>query len=222
MAASFWERDAAYRRRISVIVPLVLTAYAVLFFATDRIRYEDIPRVIGWRGELQLLPEITVVPEIGSAEAVPMPHKEEAVQQTMALDLAPVGEIRDAPPVPTETEVRPRVVEAAEGDAQIRSMEKTGRPETSYSQSFVLIKAVTPIYPAHERAEGIEGTVTVEMRVDEFGTVAEANVLSRVGPESFEHSALDAVRQFLFEPSMENGQPTSVWVRLRIKFRITG
>jgi TonB family protein len=221
MPASFWERDAAYRRRLSVIVPLVLAAYAVLFFATDRIQYEDIPRFIGWKGELQLVPEITVIPEIASVEAKPVPNKTQPVPQTLALDLAPVGEIRESPAQPAE-EVQPRVVEASDGTAQIRSMEKTGRPETSYSQTFVLIKAVEPVYPMHERAEGIEGTVTVEMLVDEFGTVAQANVLSRMGPEAFEHAALDAVRQFLFEPPIENGQPSRVWVRLRIKFRITG
>jgi TonB family protein len=45
--------------------------------------------------------------------------------------------------------------------------------------------------------------------------------LSTVGPVSFEQSALDAVRQFLFQPPTENGQPTSMWVRFLIKFRIS-
>jgi TonB family protein len=229
MATSFWERDAAYRRRISIIVPIVVTAYAVLFFTTDRIRYEDIPRMVGWKGELQLMPEITVVSEINSAEAEPMPKKVKAVPQTMALDLAPVGEIRDAPEDADVSEVKPRAAKSdeeapidrsGEGTAPVRSMEKTGRPETSYSDTFVLVKYVKPGYPPLERAEGIEGTVTVEMLVDEFGVVAEANALSRVGPENFEYAALDAARQFLFEPPMQNGKPARIWVQLRFVFRI--
>jgi TonB family protein len=64
--------------------------------------------------------------------------------------------------------------------------------------------------------------VTVEMRVDENGLVVEANALSTMGPDSFAESALEAVRQFVFEPPTENGKPKSIWVRLRIKFRING
>jgi TonB family protein len=220
MPATFWERDAAYRRRIAIILPFVLVAYVVLFLSTGRFRYEDIPKFIGWRGELELLPEITVLPEIPSMEAEPRPH-EKQVRETMALDLAPKAELRSEPTPPVETDVKPRVVAAGEKDAVVRSLEKPGQRETAYSDQFMLIRAVTPVYPPRERLQGIEGAVTVEMLVDEFGQVAEANVLSRVGPESFADAALDAVRQFQFQPPTENGQPTTIWVRLRIKFRIT-
>ena len=221
MPASFWERDAAYRKRIGVIVPFVLLAYVILFVATDQIRYEDIPRVIGWRGELEVLPEITVVPEVASVAAEPAPS-EEVARETVALDLATQGEVRDEPAPQVEPEVKPRIVEPVEGKAEIRSMDKPGHREASYTDSFALIKGVTPVYPPFERDQGIEGMVTVEMRVDENGMVAEANVLSTMGPDSFAESALDAVRQFMFEPPTENGQPTTIWVRLRIKFRISG
>jgi len=194
MPATFWERDAAYRRRIGLIVPLVLAAYAILFVATDRIRYEDIPRFIGWKGELEVLPEITVVPEIESVAAEPLPH-EQIVRETVALDLTPKGDVPDEPVETTPAEVTPRVVEPAEGKVQIRSMERPGhRAEASYSDKFALIKAVEPVYPMQARMDGIEGMVTVEMLVDENGMVVEANVLSLMGPDSFADAALDAVR----------------------------
>ncbi len=227
MSASFWERDAAYRKRIGVIVPFVLVAYAVLFFATNQIRYEDIPRVIGWRGELEVLPEITVVPEIESVEAEPAPSQNVA-RETVALDLATKGDVPAEPAAQAGPDVKARTVEAAEGKggeakAEIRSMDQPGRREpVSYTDHFALIKGVTPVYPRFERDQGIEGMVTVEMKVDENGMVVEANVLSTMGPDSFAESALDAVRQFVFEPPTENGQPTTIWVRLRIKFRISG
>jgi TonB family protein len=222
MPSTFWERDAAYRRRIGIIVPIVVTAYIVLFLAADRIRYEDIPRFIGWRGELEVLPEITVVPELASIETEPAP-REETPRETVALDLSSKGDVRSDPaPKPPVTEAKPRIVEPAEGKAEIRSMDRPGDRETSYTDHFALIKTVEPVYPAFERSEGIEGTVTVEMLVDENGMVIEANALSIMGPESFADSALDAVRQFVFEPPTENGRPTTIWVRLRVKFRITG
>ena len=232
MPASFWERDAAYRRRIGVIVPFVLTAYAILFFATDRIQYEDIPRFIGWKGELEVLPEITVLPELATIATDPLPN-EAAANETVALDLTRKGEINaaDVEPKPTQSEStkgdaaenNPRAVaDPGHGTAQIRSMDNPGhRSPSSYSDQFALIRAVEPVYPMDARRDGIEGMVTVEMLVDENGFVTEANVLSLMGPDSFGDAALYAVRQFLFEPPTENGQPTQIWVRLRIKFRIT-
>ncbi len=221
MPATFWERDAAYKRRIRIIVPFVLAAYVVLFVTTDRFRYEDIPRFIGWKGELEVLPEITVVPEVASIESEPAP-REEVARETVALDLSAKGDVHDEPAPQVQPQVQPRIVEPAEGKAEIRSMERPGHREASYSDNFALIHAVTPVYPPFERDQGIEGMVTVEMHVDENGMVTEANVLSVMGPESFAESALDAVRQFVFEPPTENGQPTRIWVRLRVKFRISG
>ncbi|HEU4929443.1 MAG TPA: TonB family protein, partial [Candidatus Krumholzibacteria bacterium] len=209
MPASFWERDAAYRKRIGLIVPVVVAVYAILFIATGRFQYEDIPRFIGWKGELEILPEITVMPELATIATEPRPN-EEVARETVALDLAPKGEMPADTEQPTEqTEIQPRPVpDPGVGKAEIRSMDNPGhRAPVSYSDKFALIRAVEPVYPMDARIDGIEGMVTVEMLVNENGFVEEANVLSLMGPDSFEESALNAVRQFLFEPPTENGQP---------------
>lgn len=89
-----------------------------------------------------------------------------------------------------------------------------------YSESYVILHAVKPQYPEHERERSIEGAVTVELLVDTFGNVAHADVLELVGPESFSKAALDAVRQFEFQPPVENGEPSTMWIKFVIKFRI--
>lgn len=89
-----------------------------------------------------------------------------------------------------------------------------------YSESYVILHAVKPQYPEHERERSIEGAVTVELLVDTFGNVAHADVLELVGPESFSRAALDAVRQFEFQPPVENGEPSTMWIKFVIKFRI--
>lgn len=221
MSVTFWERDTAYKRRIRLIVPLVLAGYAALFLSAGRVRYEDIPRFVGWKGELELLPEITVIPELESVAAEPAPRTG-VVNETVALDLTPRGEVREEAPATIETPVKPRIAElAGEGTQPVRSLERTGHRAPSYSETYVILKMVKPVYPPYERAQGIEGNVTVELLVDEQGMVAHANVLSTVGPVSFEQAALDAVHQFLFEPPTENGRPTTYWVRFLIKFRIS-
>jgi TonB family protein len=52
--------------------------------------------------------------------------------------------------------------------------------------------------------------------------VEKATVLSSLGPVSFQDSALDAVQQFVFQPPVENGKATSMWIKFLIKFRIMG
>ncbi len=89
-----------------------------------------------------------------------------------------------------------------------------------YSETYIILRAVQPRYPDHERERGIEGSVTVELLVNELGTVSDANVLELVGPISFQNSALDAVRQFEFQPPIENGLPMPMWIKFLIKFRI--
>jgi TonB family protein len=79
---------------------------------------------------------------------------------------------------------------------------------------------VEPKYPIYELENGIEGSVTVELFVNENGAVEMASVVSSIGPESFEESSLEAVRQFLFQPPIRDGQPTSMWIKFLIKFRI--
>ena len=90
----------------------------------------------------------------------------------------------------------------------------------SYSETYIILRAIQPRYPDHERERGIEGSVTVELLVNELGTVSDANVIELVGPMSFQNSALDAVRQFEFQPPIENGLPTPMWIKFLIKFRI--
>jgi TonB family protein len=90
----------------------------------------------------------------------------------------------------------------------------------NYSETYIILRAIQPRYPDHERERGIEGSVTVELLVNELGTVSDANVIELVGPMSFQNSALDAVRQFEFQAPIENGVPTPMWIKFLIKFRI--
>jgi protein TonB len=91
-----------------------------------------------------------------------------------------------------------------------------------YSESYVILREVRPTYPQHEKERNIEGSVTVEVLVDTMGNVAHADVLEVVGPDSFGKAALEAVRQFEFQPPVENGEASTMWIKFDIKFRING
>ena len=66
------------------------------------------------------------------------------------------------------------------------------------------------------RETGIEGEVVVDTTISETGKVTTMKVLS--GPAVLRQSALDALRQWKYAPSMLNGQPIPVQMTVTIKF----
>jgi len=214
------ERDATYRKRIARVATMVVAALAVFLFAAQRFTHYEFPTYVGWKGEMELLPEITIEPEAAAAPAAPAPQPQ-PVRQNVAREVAARSDFETAPPL-TIAEPRPTQPDVLDLQARGAALSEAANAprDVSYSNTFVILRAVKPKYPPHEQAAGIEGSVTVQLLVDEQGMVAEANVLSLVGPVSFQDSALDAVRLFEFQPPIENGYPTSMWIKFVIKFRM--
>lgn len=64
----------------------------------------------------------------------------------------------------------------------------------------------------------VEGTVTLEVLVDERGLVADARVLKSI--PLLDQSALEAARQWEFKPAMLNGEPVPVLIQLELNFTL--
>ncbi len=85
----------------------------------------------------------------------------------------------------------------------------------------VLVKMIQPVYPAEERKNGIEGTVTLRMRVTASGSVGQILVMEAVeGHPAFNDAAIDAARQWVFTPATTDGQPVACWVSVPIRFAL--
>jgi len=74
-----------------------------------------------------------------------------------------------------------------------------------------------PRYPPELRAQGRQGTVTVLFTVDTDGRVVDPKVERSTDP-AFEQPALDAVRQWRFEPGTRKGDKVSFRMRIPITF----
>ncbi len=221
MPGRSWDNETSYRRRIAGIIPLVLVLIAVLLFVTRRMTPVELYRYVGWRGELQLMPEITIVPDEPAPDAPP-PEGGSPAEETIILDLADHGgEFEVNPPriEPREEREAPLLEDFPTTPSELSPESKA----VSYSDRYVLVKMVKPKYPPLELAQGIEGNVTVELLVNEKGLVDHASVIGALGPVSFQDSALDAARQFVFQPPTdERGRPTTIWVKFLVKFRVYG
>jgi len=80
------------------------------------------------------------------------------------------------------------------------------------------IHQVAGAFPADMRAKNIDGVVTLIFIVDETGRVINPRVEKSSHPE-FDAPALEAVRQWKFEPAIKGGQRVSCRMRVPIRFQ---
>ena len=73
------------------------------------------------------------------------------------------------------------------------------------------------VYPPDALRDRIEGSVGLEVTIDESGAVVDARVTQPAG-HGFDEAALAAVRQWTFEPAKSSGRPVRAIVELALPF----
>jgi TonB family protein len=81
----------------------------------------------------------------------------------------------------------------------------------------VLRSRADAAYPPDALRDRLEGTVGLEIVVDETGRVVDARVIAPAG-HGFDEAALAAIRAFTFEPARKNGAPIRSTVQLAYEF----
>jgi periplasmic protein TonB len=81
-----------------------------------------------------------------------------------------------------------------------------------------LIVRVDPRYPPLAIQTHMQGAVIVDAVIDEHGNVVEARVVS--GPPLLIQAAMDAVRQWKYEPTYLNDEPVPVQLNVTVQFRL--
>jgi protein TonB len=77
-------------------------------------------------------------------------------------------------------------------------------------------QSAEPVYPALARAAGVQGVVILEVTIGADGVVSDAQVLRSI--PLLDQAALDAVRQWRYEPTLLNGVPTPVILTVTVNF----
>jgi protein TonB len=80
------------------------------------------------------------------------------------------------------------------------------------------IKQTAPRYPTLARDAHLSGEVVIDAVLDERGNVTEMKVLS--GPPLFYAAAMEALREWKYEPTYLNDEPISVQLIVTITFRL--
>jgi len=83
---------------------------------------------------------------------------------------------------------------------------------------LTVLKQVSPIYPDFAKRAHIQGAVLLLMTVDEQGQPIDVAILE--GHPVFQETALQAARQWRFEPAKVDGRPVIAVFRLTLKFTL--
>lgn len=172
-----------------------------------------------------------------AAFSTPSDHSSKAKAEKVAL-LQPMSgkdEINDtfvAPSLSSQNHDRVKPADAPEPLAPILLMSTTGgfSKDADIVDSTLPLMAsqgvsggalerkVQPIYPAQARSMRLEGTVVLQIVIDEDGQVRNLKTVS--GDAVLAQAAIDAVRQWRYQPYRLNGQPIKMPLHITVNFTL--
>jgi len=81
-----------------------------------------------------------------------------------------------------------------------------------------LISSVPPSYPALAKIQHVSGSVLIDALIDANGRVTAMKIVS--GPSLLHQAAMDALRQWKYQPAMLDGKATPMHLTVTIQFRL--
>jgi protein TonB len=85
-------------------------------------------------------------------------------------------------------------------------------------QQTKLVSQPRPVYPPEAKQAHIQGVVQLSATIAKDGTVRNPEVIS--GHPMLVQAALDAVRQWVYQPTLLNGQPVEVITQVDVNFTL--
>ena len=88
------------------------------------------------------------------------------------------------------------------------------------SDNLKTVRKVPPVYPVDAKKQKIQGTVVLDVVIGKDGSPENIKVTG--GPDALQQSALDAVRQWRWEPYLLNGDPIEVLTTINVVYQLKG
>ena len=101
-------------------------------------------------------------------------------------------------------------------------------PDRSSEPSIQDIREATPVYrenprpryPRIARRRGYQGTVILEVLVNQKGRVGKMGIFRSSGYSVLDKAAMTSVRTWVFEPGMRGDKKVEMWVKVPIRFQL--
>lgn len=172
----------------------------------------------------------TAIPASAAAAPRPTAPSHDRAQSTLAggagrstlavpVAPAPADPVADAAMVPEKSAVGASAAKRALRRPSREAASESTEPSLLDKAPIVppkLIKSVRAIAPPDALRDFVTGNVTLDAVVDPAGLVKSMKVLS--GPASFHTAAMDALKQYRYEPATQRGKPVAAHITVTIKF----
>ena len=206
---------------------LAVSAYQLTIYLTQ----EDEPTVTV---RIMKYSELGPPPSISDNNVAPsVAVSGPAVKPTVGIPVPiPDAEISPDKTIATQTELSNQGSPVGEGagTGTIEKDLKIDEPDRSndnlppadfvaYEKEPVAVKQVQPKYPELAQRAGMEGSVYAKMWVDKEGKVKKVVVL-KSDAEVFNDAAVEAAKQWVFTPALQQKKPVDVWVVVPFRFRL--
>jgi TonB family protein len=145
----------------------------------------------------------------GKSKRVPPPPPQEPSAVVNAVN----------PPVVTPSDQRERGVEA--GNTLPNGTSRAARARVNLPQGALqnlLVHSVQPIYPPQAQRLGVQGSVTLATLIGRDGRVQNVSLIR--GHALLAPSAMAAVRQWVYKPYTEHGDPVEVETTIVVSFTL--
>jgi serine/threonine-protein kinase len=85
----------------------------------------------------------------------------------------------------------------------------------------IVERASPPVYPPIALRQRVDGTVELNVFVDEKGTVLDVQVVQGAGGRAgLNEAAVDSVKKRRYRPATKDGVPVKVWMSVRVRFEL--
>ena len=88
-------------------------------------------------------------------------------------------------------------------------------------QAANLIKKVTPLYPSGAKYDRVEGTVIMKAVISKDGSILSLEQVNKQIDPRLAESAMEAVKQWMYKPTLLNGEPIEVITEIEVNFTLT-
>jgi TonB family protein len=111
-----------------------------------------------------------------------------------------VGALPEAPPTAQEPSSTERIIVA--GDVQAKK----------------LVSQMAPVYPPIAKQSGVSGTVALAAVIGKDGSIQNLHIIT--GHPLLTQAALDAVKNWVYQPTVRNGEPVEVATTISVNFAL--
>ena len=199
------EEVSAVPQMAAIVVLVVLTITAGAMAGTARAEARPIPHPVA--------PADATVPgpSAASSAAIPSVAPHSAYKAALAA--------RSSKAAPATEAVASLAAIAAEPPQQQGAPNTAARIRADIMAGQIVSK-VNPIYPAEAKAACVQGTVVLHALIGKTGAIENLQVVS--GPPELLTSAIDAVRQWVYQPYLLNGEPVEVDTTINVNYHMAG